>query len=195
MISHPLKGAKPVVFINPKTIPFMKKYLLLFPVVVALFALLPGCSKEGPAGPAGANGTNGNANVVMFKFNNQTTAGASLGLSMPLRQSFVDSSLVLCYANPEGQDSSYWMPIPGIAANAEYETRSFLVRYSPTDNNCVYNIRLYNVGTTIDFPTSITYRTIRVVFVPASSILSGKNGGPVDFSNYYSVKRYFNLRD
>ncbi len=161
-------------------------------LVLALVMAVSSCKK----GDTGPQGPTGNANVTMYTFGSTTFTGSTILLLSNLSQSKMDSSMVLVYYNPVPEVETSWYPVPGLGSGGQYETRYF-VYAAAAANTQQLNLRLVKPdGSGAPFPSSVTFRKIRVFVAPASSILpggrTGRGNGP-DLTNYYDVLKYFNL--
>jgi len=137
--------------------------------------------KKGDPGPAG---TDGNANVTQINFSSKTIpAGGTITLTLPgITKAIAEKSMILTYGKVNGQ---YWYQLPGYGFTGTHEYRTFI---EPLDPSTTINISMI-VGTSAE-----TFDPIRVLVIPANTIVTGRGTTPpFDISDYESVRNYFNL--
>lgn len=146
--------------------------------------------KKGDTGPAG------NANVIQYNFSSQTFTGV-LNLTLSnISQGKIDSSMVLIYYNPSTEAATAWYAVPGLGSGGLYETRYFLYQTSTSPSIYTLSIRTNKPDGTGTYASALTFTKTRVFIVPASTILpGGRQAAPVDYSDYYAVKKYYNIPD
>lgn len=184
------------------SVPFLKKNYLLI-IVLLVGQVLIGCKgSEGPAGPAGAKGDAGvagtqgpagNANVRQIIFGAKTHTGNDLFLAFPstFTADVIDKSLIYVYVkqsgtSSSGQSTAYWFSVPGETVTGnEY---SFYAAASSTAAPGIFLRRVINY-----VAGNETFDAVRVLVVEASSTVTGRVAQEVDFSDYESVKKYYNL--
>ncbi len=158
-------------------------------IVLSLFACK---GSDGPTGPAGPMG---NADVRMFKFGPATTTSGWFVYTLDtLSQGYVDSCMILSYCNPSNEDSTAWYPIPGMCAEGAYMTRSFLYRNQIEPHNYLFNVRLLTPNGTSTYTASVTFNKLKVIFAPASTMISLTKSGQVNTADYYSVMNALRLQ-
>lgn len=167
------------------------KHTNLLLVIFTLFVSVSACKK----GDTGPEGPKGNADIMMYQFGSTTfTSAVNLTLSN-LTPGKVDSSMILAYYNPVPEATSAWYPIPGSGSGGAYETRFFL--YQPVTPSTTYNFGLRTIKPdgTGPYGIAVTFRKIKILFAPASSILAGGRGSQpaVDLNDYHAVMRHLNL--
>lgn len=167
------------------------KNLIIASVTMAILTLI-GCAKDGatgPQGPAGINGTNGingNANVKVFYFTNDSLNSThSFIRYLHIKQSTIDSSLVLAYYVDRGNPPA-WYTSPGLGLNNAYQTKTYTYGY--TDSVGFY-IRVTDPAGAA-YTGTVLLDKVKVVVVPGSSF--GKQA-PVDYNDYRATMRYYGL--
>lgn len=146
--------------------------------------------KKGDTGPAG------NANVIQYNFGSQTFTGV-LNLTLSnISQGKIDSSMVLIYYNPSTETSTAWYPVPGLGSGGLYEMRYLIYQGTPSPSSYIISLRANKPDGSGTYASALTFTKIRVFIVPASSVLpGGRQAAPVDYSDYYAVKKYYNIPD
>ena len=173
---------------------------LVFVCALSLIACKKGdegpAGATGPAGPAGPQGVPGNANIILYNFGPQTFTGATSYVLSNLSRGRVDSSLVLVYYNPSTEAETAWYPCPGGGSGGAYETRFFIYQSSIAPSRYTLGLRAITPAGA-SYPNPLTFNKLRVIIALTSSILpGGRSSQPaVDYTDYYAVKKYFNLPD
>jgi len=180
----------------------MRRSILNFFLVSTLLVTFTSCSKDGDAGAAGkdgapgAPGKDGNANITAFTFTNKTFTGA-LDLEIPnITQGFVDSSMLLVYYNPSNESPTAWYTIPGMGSLNSFDTRMFLYQTATSPSKYSLGIRLLKPDGSGAYASPVTFTKIRVFFAKITTTvpLSGRSTSPrLDYTDYFSVCRYYNL--
>lgn len=147
----------------------------------------------GPQGPTGQQGAPGNANVTLYTFKDvKVKIGYQLHLTN-LPKTRMDSSMVLAYYSPAGEFSSTWYPIPGPGPGNVYWTTYNLVQVGGNMGLYGFNLKLQKPDGTA-YSTEVTFNTVRIFVVPASSIIPlGKQAPGVDVNDYRAVLKYYNF--
>lgn len=159
--------------------------------MIAIALLFNSCKKE--EGPVGPKGTDGNANVVLYNFGSQTSSGGAFNYILDsLSQGFVDSSLILVFANPSDQASTAWYPVPGLGSGGAYETRYFIYQTNTNPSTYTLTVRLANPDGSGTYASAVTFDKLKIIFAPASVVISGKK--EIDWTNYAEVCSYLKLK-
>ena len=126
-------------------------------------------------------------NNVNFAYNAQDGYNISRSFTKPL----VSTDVVLIYRKTGSatDGSPVWQSIPRTLYLSEGKELDYDFDFSKNDI-MIYANGNYDVSTT---PTYLNNQTFRVVLVPASA--GGKNSNVVDYSDYNSVIKYFNIDD
>ncbi|HNW71020.1 MAG TPA: hypothetical protein PKI01_11495 [Bacteroidales bacterium] len=169
------------------------KTLKLLAMLLFMVAIAVSCKKEegpaGPQGPAGTNGTDGNANVTVYGFGETLlNSGNSYWVSFEpagLTAGMIDSSLFLTYYLPSGGGYP-WYPTGCIGPDGAYQTK--LMLYNSFQISV--DVRLYNPDGTAYSGTDVTWDSVRIFVVPATTFRRAEADN-VDFNNYDQVKNYF----
>lgn len=125
-------------------------------------------------------------NNVNFSYNAQDGYHISRSFTKPL----VSTDVVLIYrkAGSSTDGSPVWQAIPRTLYLSGGNELDYDFDFSKNDI-MIYANGNYDISTT---PTYLNNQTFRVVLVPASA---GGKIGTVDYSDYNSVIRYFNIDD
>jgi hypothetical protein len=173
--------------------------------------LLSSCTKEGPVGPAGTAGTQGvqgatggtgatgpvgpqgiagNANVMQYTYDNTFDFSANLDFNLQVSTTLdtMNRSLWFVYLKYNG-GFEYYYSLPGLGYNGSSYYRNVFY-FSPGANKVIHNITRVNGA-------GEAYAGIKIIRVYANnSTIGGRQSGTeVDFTNYNSVKSYYNLPD
>lgn len=165
----------------------MKKTIVLG--MVALMVLMFGACKKPKDGAPGAQGPQGNANVTYGIFN---VPASSWGYTSPtyyatlleptITQDILDKGAILVYMG----STSQWVQLPVTF----YPSSTYSELIKP-----IFTLGQVEVDITdsdLTQPATPTAKTFKVVVIASRSMLINPN---VDFSNYESVKKAFNLKD
>lgn len=166
----------------------MKKYFTL--ILVAIFSLVAvSCDSRNDDVIVQDNDTYSKVldiNNVNFSYN--TTDGYFISRSFT--KPFVSTDVVLIYrkSGATSDGSTVWQAIPRTLYLMDGDELDYDFDYSRNDI-MIYANGNYDIATT---PQFLNNQTFRVVLVPASA--GGKNAN-VDYRDYNSVIRYFNIDD
>lgn len=161
----------------------MKKSIILG--VFALAVLTFGACTKAKDGAPGAQGPEGNANVIGS--NTVTTSNWTLNsgimyyttlTSSNITQAIVDKGVVLVY---EGDGSGGYFALP----------YTFGIESSTFDFDLGF-VNIYITNTDASTPANPGSRTYRIVTITSRAMIAHTD---VDFKNYVSVKKAFNLKD
>jgi len=148
---------------------------------------------KGEAGVAGPQGPVGNANVRQINFGSKSHTGTDLLLTFPgtFTADVIEKSLIYVYVkqngtSTSGQAAAYWFSVPGETVTGnEY---SFYTAAGSTAAPGVFIRRVVNY-----LPGNEAFDAIRVVVIEASSNVNGRVIHEVDYRDYESVRKYYNL--
>ena len=171
----------------------MKKTLLLACIALISTLIFISCSKdgdqgpagpEGPAGPQGPQGIQGNANVTQYTFgaHNFATNGTA-SLQVTTTADTMNRSALFVYLV---RASGNVYPIPGFGLNGSSDYR---VYWNHTGDKV--NVTVNKVA-----GTGEEYSNIRIIRVYANTATVGMRMNQVpdiDYTDYYSVCKYFKL--
>lgn len=153
----------------------MKKLLNLFlsATLVSLILVLPSCQKESVE----------KSPVTQLNFGSKTIPVLGV-IDLPLTgfdKAKIDKSLILSY----GEYAGKWYQIPGWSFNAANELRTFITAKDPSS---ILSILM------ISGPNPVTFTNLRVIIIPAGTMITGRTATlPFDSDKYESVRNYFNL--
>ena len=99
-------------------------------------------------------------------------------------QAQLDSSVFLSYS----QLNQTWYPVPGVGEGAAYQAR---VNMYVLSGGLAYNVSLITF-TGATYSTPKTFESFRIIVVPASAVTTLSAKG-VNFNDYNSVRKYYNL--
>lgn len=149
---------------------------------------------RGATGATGAKGDPGNANVLLYEFGSQTFTSA-LSLDISVSRQVVDNSMILVYYNPAVEDATAWFQAPGLGSAGNYQTRYFIYQLTASPSVYRLGLRTLTVNGASSYPSSLTFRKIKVIFAEASQVFSLQASGQLDLSDYQSVKEALGIRD
>lgn len=165
----------------------MKKIIILG--MFALTLLTFGACKKPKDGAPGAQGPQGNANVNYGIFN---VAASSWGYVSPsyyvtllepnITQDILDKGAVLVYAGNAGS----WAQLP----LTYYPSSTYSELFQPIFT--LGQVEIQVTDSDLTQPIAPSAATFKVVVIAHKSLLNNPN---VDFSNFESVKKAFNLKD
>lgn len=148
----------------------------------------------GPEGPEGPEGVMGNANVVLYEYGSLTFTSTATYLMTNISQGRVDSSIILSYCNPETEAETAWYPVPGAGSGGTYVTRNYWYQTSVDPSNYTMTVRTHTWTGTLH-TTSKTWRKFRIFVVLASAIETVGAKSELDLDDYYSVCKYFGIKE
>jgi hypothetical protein len=126
---------------------------------------------DGTDGTQGPAGEDGNANVISVFLENQTVSIGITTFAIPeLTQEIYDNGLVYGYVTVNGND--FWEAMP-----------------LSTGGNIILDINRFRVGE-IDLEATFNQSGLnfRYILIPATAV-----SGRLDYTNYESVARFYNL--
>lgn len=149
----------------------------------------------GPQGPAGPQGVAGNANVVLYEYGPVTFTASVSYLMTNITQGRVDSSIMLSYYNPAGDDATAWYAVPGAGSAGTYVTRNFWWQTATDPSTYTMTVRTHTWTGALN-TTSKTFNKFRIFVVLASSIQTvGAKSEELNLDDYYSVCKYFGIKE
>jgi hypothetical protein len=159
-------------------------------VALTLGLTLASCAKKGdtgPAGPAGTNGTNGNANVVSSTItsSNWVYNSPSWGITFTypaITQNIIDKGAVLVYMKVGQAYNQLPLTI--------YQSATYSSSYEVSTN--VGTVGIFVTDSDLTQPNNPGSQTFKIVVIAASQKLANPN---VNYNDYASVKKAFNLQD
>ncbi len=197
----------------------MKKLMFRLSALTLLIATLTlsSCSKEGsagpqgPAGPAGATGATGpkgetgTANVIYSDWLNVTfndTSGVASVSAPSLTADVLNKGTVKVYWNLNNAADPFIVSVPSVVSPYLIFSEETLAQFFPSITNGNYPeiyVDAYYATNEImlvsNYPISSAdgYSQFRYVIIPGGVKESGRSA--VDWNNYNSVKKYYNLKD
>ncbi len=177
----------------------MKKILCLLIVVASLSACKKGdvgpagptgpAGAAGPQGPQGPQGIAGNANVMQYTYGVQNLVAGfvTLGVTTTLDTMNKSSWFVYLYYQPIDR----WYALPGLGTGG---TTNYRVSYGYASNKV--NLYIDKTGTGESYANAKVVRIYSVAQLPGGRSAGASTGLPdIDFSDYKTVKEYYNLPD
>lgn len=166
----------------------MKKYFTLLLMAIFSFAAVS-CDTRNDDVIVQDNDT---YSVVLdinnVNFSNDATNGYFISRSFTTPLVSTDVVLIYRRAGSASDGSAVWQSIPRTLYLADGNELDYDFDFSRNDI-MIYANGNYNISTT---PEYLNNQTFRVVLVPASA---GSKNANVDYSNYESVIKYFNIDD
>ena len=141
---------------------------------------------QGATGPQGPIGISGNANVMQYTYGTQNFTQGYKVLQLTTTKDTMERSAWLTYLYYE--TLARWYQIPGYAYNA---ATNYRISMGHVSNKVHFYIDREGPGE--------TYAKAKVIRIFANGILVGgrlvHQLPDIDFSNYETVKKYYNLPD
>ena len=164
------------------------KTLMIVLILLAAFSC-----KKGDTGPAGKDG---NANVKMYTYGPQTFTGVYNYVIPGITQGQADSCIFLAYYVISTELATTWYPVPGLGSGGIFDTRSFVNQSSISPAAYALSVRILKPDGSASYPNPVTFSKFKIVVIsPSAIVAAGRVAAPVDYSDYYAVKKYYNLQD
>jgi hypothetical protein len=148
----------------------------------------------GLQGPAGPQGVSGNANVVLYEYGSMTFTSSVDYLMTDITQGRIDSSIVLSYYNPDNEDPTAWIAVPGASSLGDFVTRNFWWQTGLEPSTYTMRVRTNNWDGTLN-TTSKTWTKFRIFVVLASTIEAGGKKSEIDLNDYHAVCEFLGIKE
>lgn len=149
------------------------------------------CTKRDDVTPSASD------NVKVYMYGSKTFKGTTEYTIPDVSQIMMDSSLVLAYYNPSGEESTSWYPVPGLGSGSLYETRGYVYKSIITSNTYLYAVKLSDSwdNSTL-YATTVTFTKFKIFIIPASTVVKvQRKGAAPDIYDYDAVKEYYNISE
>lgn len=147
----------------------------------------------GSQGPAGPQGVSGNANVLLYEYGTMSFTSSVDYLMTNITQGRVDSSIILSYYNPDTEDPTAWLAIPGASVMGDYMIRNFWWQTSLDPSTYTMRIRTNNWDGSFN-EESKTWTKFRIFVVLASEIFTVESKSELDLNDHDSVCEFLGIK-
>ena len=163
-------------------------------LLMAFLAIISSCTKEGATGPAG---NDGNANVILYRFeDNFTFTTSTRSKEFMLTESTsgqLDSSLVLGFYKQSG--CTNWEPSQGIGhdCGGVGAIQPYVLNSYVNSNGQYFSFAIKDLDGTVYSGANITYTDFKIIVIPPSVVIDGRTRDPKTMS-YDELCDLYNIR-